>query len=503
MSKTNVVVWARVSSREQKEGYSLDAQIRANRQKAERENMKIVKEFSIAESAKRGVDREEFNRMVRWVKQNARKERIGGILAHKLDRICRNMRDAVRMQELEDDTGVRLFFVENEFGPGAAGQLSFNVMAAVSQYYSDNLQSEVLKGMNEKVRSGWLPGWAPYGYRNVKEDKNEPIQLDPEQARAVVRIFELYARGDQTFETLKKRLKEEGFTYKPRNPTFSRTTLSYILNNRFYLGEIKWRGKQYPGKHRPLVSHHLYNRCHELLHGRNRRTGEPNLAYSGGLFTCAYCGHGITGERIRRKLADGTVREHVYYRCANNERGKEHPVVRWKEADLEEAILKDLQTLRMPDEETAAWFREAVIAAMDDKEARERQRKRDIAARIDDMKKKRDRLLEAYLEGCLDDVTYMSRNTELTRLLEEGEKDLKRDASPTAGTKNLALSLVDFAHDAKKIYNGSKIAEKREILDLISLNRTLSDVSLALTKRRPFDYLAERPFLKNGRGDWI
>ena len=135
----NVVVWARVSSREQKEGYSLDAQLRATRQKAERDGMNIVREFAIAESAKRGADREEFNKMFRWVKENARKNGVHAILAHKLDRVCRNMRDAVRLQELEDDCGVRLAFVENEFGPGAAGQLSFNVMAAVAQYYSDNL----------------------------------------------------------------------------------------------------------------------------------------------------------------------------------------------------------------------------------------------------------------------------------------------------------------------------------------------------------------------------
>ncbi len=52
-------------------------------------------------------------------------------------------------------------FVENDFGPGAAGALSFNVMAAVAQYYSENQRSEVIKGMDEKVRQGL----APFGYR--------------------------------------------------------------------------------------------------------------------------------------------------------------------------------------------------------------------------------------------------------------------------------------------------------------------------------------------------
>ena len=146
----NCVLWARVSSREQREGYSIDAQLRITREKAQREGWHIVREFVVAESAKRGAERVAFNQMLKWVVANARKHKITTILAHKLDRICRNMRDAVRMQELEDKHGIKLAFVENQFGPGAAGALSFNIMAAVAQYYSDNLRQEVLKGIEER-----------------------------------------------------------------------------------------------------------------------------------------------------------------------------------------------------------------------------------------------------------------------------------------------------------------------------------------------------------------
>jgi hypothetical protein len=44
-------------------------------------------------------------------------------------------------------------------------------------------------------------------------------------------------------------------------------------------------------------------------------------------------------------------------------------------------------------------------------------------------------------------------------------------------------------------------SEKREIPSCVSLNRTVSDVSLYVAKRRPFDFLAERPFLRNGEGN--
>src|SRR5262245_8584504 len=205
----NVVVWARVSSREQKEGYSIDAQLRVNRERAQANGWNVVHEFVVAESAKRGAERTAFNQMLTWVRANAKREKIKAILSHKLDRVCRNMRDAVRLQELEDTCGVRLEFVDNQFGPGAAGALSFNVMAAVAQYYSDNLRSEVLKGMDEKVRQGWPTGLAPFGYLNV-EDRETPIQPHPERSKTLIRIFELYATGSHTFDSLADQLEYEG-----------------------------------------------------------------------------------------------------------------------------------------------------------------------------------------------------------------------------------------------------------------------------------------------------
>ena len=78
----NVVIWARVSSREQREGYSIDAQLRSCRERAERNGWKVVREFVVAESAKRGAERVAFNDMFGWVKANAKREKIKAILSH-------------------------------------------------------------------------------------------------------------------------------------------------------------------------------------------------------------------------------------------------------------------------------------------------------------------------------------------------------------------------------------------------------------------------------------
>ncbi len=498
----NVVIWARVSSREQREGYSIDAQLRVNRERAQANGWHVTREFVVAESAKRGAERRSFNEMFKWVKVNAKREKIEAILSHKLDRVCRNMRDAVRLQELEDDCGVQLAFVDNQFGPGAAGALSFNVMAAVAQYYSDNLRSEVLKGMDEKVRQGWPTGLAPYGYVNV-EDRSEPVQPHPEKSRTLVRIFELYASGTHTFKSLADQIAGEGHVFRKSQPRFHRTALSYILGNRFYIGELHRNGQVFEGKYRRLIERATFDACQDVLHGRNRRTGSPDIPLSGGVFQCAFCGQSITGERIRRKLRDGGVREHIYYRCANNDPGLDHPRVRWKANDLERAVVDDLAKMRLATPELAAWFRTELQAAVTDLTAYRRRQSKSLAKRKTELVTMQDRLLNAYLAGTVEEVVYKAKTNELKAEQARNEEALAQlgDVDPARG--ETALALFDWTQNAAEIWRGSNNRIRREILDAVCLNRTLTDLNLNATKRKPFDILAKGLEIKNSRGERI
>ncbi len=498
----NVVIWARVSSREQAEGYSLDAQIRINRDKAEREGWKVVREFVIAESARRGAERIAFNEMYQWVKKNAKRLHIGAVLAHKLDRICRNMRDAVRMQELEDACGVKMAFVDNEFGPGAAGALSFNVMAAISQYYSDNLRQEVRKGQDEKVRQGWLPCGVPYGYMNT-DDRDEPIKPDPVKSKLVMRAFELYSQGGWTLDMVAQRLQKEGYIYRPNTPRMCIGSVSYMLANRFYVGDIVWRGQVYPGKHKPLVDRQTFQLCRDLIKGKNRRTYRLTHTFANGTLLCKYCGSMMTGERIRRKLKGGGVRIHTYYRCANNKPGEDHPKVRWKEQDIEEQVLKELDTMKMPTPELADWFGQALEESFAELRNNGISQKRILSRKRTELAQQNERLLQLYLQGHLDAVTFQDKSTMLQGQIQEVEQALAAcsDIDPACGA--MARQVYDFTQDASRIWLSSNKETKQRLLRAFSLNRTVTDTTLCLEKRKPFSFLTERLPVQISRSDWI
>ncbi len=498
----NVVIWARVSSREQAEGYSLDAQIRINRDKAEREGWTVVREFVIAESARRGAERIAFNEMYQWVKKNAKRLKIEVVLAHKLDRICRNMRDAVRMQELEDVCGVKMAFVDNEFGPGAAGALSFNVMAAISQYYSDNLRQEVRKGQDEKVRQGWMPCGVPYGYMNT-DDRDEPIKPDPVKSKLVMRAFELYSQGGMTFDMIGKRLHEEGYIYRPSTPRMCIGSVSYMLANRFYVGDIVWRGEVYPGKHRPLVDRQTFQLCRNILKGKNRRTFRLAHTFANGTLLCQYCGSMMTGERIRRKLKGGGVRIHTYYRCANNKPNDDHPKVRWKEEDVEQQVLNELDAMKMPTPELGDWFGQALEESFAELRNNGISQKRILSRKRTEMTQQNDRLLQLYLQGHLDAVTFQDKSTMLQGQMQEVEQALAAcsDIDPACGA--MAKRVYDFTQDASRVWLSSNKETKQRLLRAFSLNRTVTDVTLCLEKRKPFSFLTERLPVRTSRGDRI
>jgi len=406
------------------------------------------------------------------------------------------------LQELEDSCGVKLAFVENQFGPGAAGALSFNVMAAVAQYYSDNLRTEVIKGIDEKVRQGWLPGLAPYGYMNVPGDREHPILPHPKNADGVRMIFDLYSRGDMTFEMLADRLEAAGHVFRPSVPRFTRSALSYILNNPVYLGVVVWRGKTYPGKHEPLVDRAIFEQCQDVLHGRNRRTGSPDIVLSGGLFRCAHCGQSITGEKVKKKLADGSVNFHTYYRCANNKPGPEHPRVRWREADMERAIAEELGKMRIESDGMRDLVRTAMEKAFADLGEQKRRQAALLAKRKTEIKTMQDRLLTAFLNGTIDEPTFAAKSEGFKCELEQVERNLEQADRMDPSRGQAALAVFDWCQNAAETWLGSNKDARREILDLVCLNRQVSSASLCLKMKRPFRELAERPFSKESRGDW-
>ncbi|HRS72705.1 MAG TPA: hypothetical protein P5175_12765, partial [Anaerohalosphaeraceae bacterium] len=63
------------------------------------------------------------------------------------------------------------------------------------------------------------------------------------------------------------------------------------------------------------------------------------------------------------------------------------------------------------------------------------------------------------------------------------------------------LGIFEFSQNIENYWRGSNSAEKRKLLEIVSLNRHLSDVSLCVEKRKPFEILSKTAKSEKSRGD--
>jgi site-specific DNA recombinase len=278
------IIYTRVSSREQQqEGFSLGAQAKLLRDYAERNGFQITRAFEDVETAK-ASGRTQFSEMVAWFRRN-RSCRI--LLVEKTDRLYRNLRDAVTLEDLEIKTHlVKEGQIISKEAKSQA-KLIHGINLVLARNYSENLREEVKKGMREKASQGIYPGHAPFGYRNNKADRT--IEIDPVDFPLVIRLMELYATGAHTLSTLRKVLKA-GY-----GKTMSRTNIHKVLKNRFYVGFFEWAGETYVGTHALFVSPAMFAEVQAVLTGHNRpKYSKREIAFRG-LMNCAHDGCMLTG----------------------------------------------------------------------------------------------------------------------------------------------------------------------------------------------------------------
>ncbi|MGH9709399.1 MAG: recombinase family protein, partial [Candidatus Acidiferrales bacterium] len=198
------VIYARVSSKDQeREGYSIPAQLKLLREYARTHEFEIVREFIDVETAKM-TGRKQFGEMVRFFRENAT---CRTAIVEKTDRLYRNFRDCVTLEDLEIE--IHLPKEGQVIGKDSKSQakLVHGIQVVIARNYIENLREEVRKGMREKAEQGIYPSRPPLGYQNNKLEHT--IEIDSAKAPIARRMFELYASGQHSLATARKILQTE------------------------------------------------------------------------------------------------------------------------------------------------------------------------------------------------------------------------------------------------------------------------------------------------------
>ncbi|MCC7334682.1 MAG: recombinase family protein [Pirellulaceae bacterium] len=492
------VALARVSSREQeREGFSLEIQEDALKAYALREGGQIVELFRIAETASKSDERKAFRELVRYAKKNAAK--LDGLLFYKLDRAARNLFDYVELERLESEYGLPFISVSQPTESSPAGRMMRRTLANMASFYTEQQSVDVREGISRRVQEGWFAGKAPYGYLNVRVNGRSVVQIDPEAAPKIRRLFQLFAYENHTLDTLVEALSREGFEYRKSARKFPRSKLHTILRDRSYIGEVPYCGNWYAGKQEPIIDRATWSRVQKLLGEKVYHAYE--LTYAGGLITCGHCGHFITGEQVRKKTKAGE-NIHVYYRCSKY-RTEGHPNVRLREAEIDEQVLRVFAAIRIDDDAHREWFAMVLRSQTRDSQEQSKSQREDLQRQLTKVLEQQDRLLNLRILDEIDADTFAAKKQELRDRESELKLDIEVADRSHHEIADLVMKVFELSQSLSEKWLTADYAEKRKILEIVCLNLELNDASLCVSMRKPFDVLAKGLSVPSSRAGGI
>ena len=306
-ARKQAVIYARVSSKEQeKEGFSIPAQLKLLKEYAAANGFAVAQEYIDVETAKQ-TGRAAFGEMIAYLKAHPS---VRVMLVEKTDRLYRNLKDWVTVDELEVEIHFPKEGVVLSRDSRSSEKFMHGIKVLMAKNYIDNLSEETRKGMTEKAEQGLWPSNAPLGYRNVTGPDGKKTIVPDESIAPIIRsLFEWYARGDISIREATKKARAAGLVFRKSGGRIPGSTVAKILRNRIYTGRFDWDGKTYQGRYEPIISADLWEQVQDVLDGRigrKSRTRKREFAFSG-LIECDACGCAIVGEIKKER--------YVYYHC--------------------------------------------------------------------------------------------------------------------------------------------------------------------------------------------
>src|SRR2546430_1199929 len=207
--------------------------------------------------------------------------KIDIVLVYKVDRLTRSLADFAKLIELFDTHDVSFVSVTQSFNTSSSmGRLTLNVLLSFAQFERELIGERVRDKIAASKRKGlWVGGPVPLGYAAV----DKKILVVPAEAAAVRTIFARYLELGSV-RALAEDLDRRGIRSKSRRRSTGRTVgggrfgvgaLAYLLKNRFYIGELVYRGEVHHGEHEPILDSALFEAGGAKLAGQAGGRARP------------------------------------------------------------------------------------------------------------------------------------------------------------------------------------------------------------------------------------
>jgi len=191
--------------------------------------------------------------------------KVDVIVVYKVDRLTRSLADFAKLIELFDKHNVSFVSVTQQFNTTTSmGRLTLNVLLSFALFEREVTSERIRDKIAASKRKGlWVGGMAPLGY----DTKDRKITVNEAEADRVRTIFRSYLRLG-SLGLLMADLRKQGIVTKVRTLKsgatvggipFTRGPLAHLLRNRFYIGEVMFKGEVLAGEQPAIVDRDLFN----------------------------------------------------------------------------------------------------------------------------------------------------------------------------------------------------------------------------------------------------
>lgn len=456
-------VYIRVSTEDQaREGFSLGEQEEKLLQLCKFKELDVYKVYKDAGiSAKDMEHRPQFQEMLKDMKEG----KLNYIVAYKLDRITRSVRDLEELISLLEQYNCFLLCDRDDVNTSTAnGRFFVRMLTVLSQLEIEIVSERTKFGLNGAIKSGHIPGQRPFGYKSA-EDKR--MVIDNSTRPYVEEIFDLYLEG-KSFQQIANYFKENNI-YPKKN--WKDTTIQKIIDNKIYMGDYeqyKRIGKQenlepivYMNVVEPIISRAKWEECQRQKE-RNQRTYTRDRVYT--FFQRLKCPN--CSRIMKCKGSGGTKRKYMYYTC-------EHCHINFNEDHVEHLLRDFIYDLLEYDMAVKKFF----LPVLEDKT--NNIDTTSIDKEIKDLEKQRNRIKDLYIKGIVE--------------IDDFKEDYKLIEDKLANLESKKLKLVNletFNYSPHELL-AQRDLEKEKMIRLDTLNTVLKTKWNGMDKSEKQEFISK------------
>jgi site-specific DNA recombinase len=516
------VIYARVSSEQQKEANTIASQTAALVEFAHNQGYDVPAEYIFQDEGYSGSNL--LRPGLERIRDLAAEGHIQAVLAFSPDRLSRKYAYQVLLIEELARHGVDTVFVSSPQSNTPEDQLLLQFQGMIAEYERAQILERSRRGKRHRAKQGQVNvlGGAPYGYRYIKksDEASASYEVIPAEAKIVRMVFKMYTGAGSSIAAICRRLDELKIPTKKGAAHWERSCIWAMLRNPAYYGvacfgktrvaprqritrSLRLRGgivNRNSASHElprdewieipvpALISEETFALARELL-ARNkstaaRRTIEPSIVQ--GLVCCRSCGYALY-----RTSTHSSVRKIYYYRCLGSDAWRYRGKALCSQKPIRQDLLDEtvwLEVLRLLEDPSLiqSELDRRLKTARDSAPTKRHQQtlERDLVR----TQKGMERLLTAYQEELLSLEELRRRMPELRKrenTVQTELQSLNTQAADQAAYLRLAQTLSTFLGRLRTNAQTLGIQERQRILRLLVREIIVGDKRITIRHSIP------------------